>query len=768
MAILYYVDGGGNYIGAFEGSHGIDVSAYTSVPSAPVHYLDVWNGVSWSLYSAPDDIVLGFKRVVVSGQSDIVADATIDTLTIAAGSNITLTTNASTDTMTIAAASAGVPTTITVADTTDTTSYIALFESATGDLAPKTDAGATYNAATGVLTAAGFSGPLTGNVTGNISGTSGSTTGNAATVTTNANLTGVITSTGNATVVGTLTTAVVPDSSNKRYVTDAHLTILGNTSNTNTGDQTSVSGNAGTATALQNARTIGGVSFDGTANIVPQTITSADEASDTTCFPLFITASGTQSLQPKNNTGLTYNSSTNNLTATTFTGALSGNATTSTNTTGNSATVTTNANLTGDVTSSGNATTIGAGKVTEAMQVLADNATNNSSTSKHGYLLKLNNSATQFMNGQGAWATPVGSTPTLGLNTGTASITIDGTDQAKIVELTGSTARTFLITAAATLGANWWCIVINNSTAELTLDGNGSELDGLANYICYPGEMRLIQCTGVVLNSYVLKPFDTGIRTATFNFILPPGYSTIQGYLWGSGASGGKGATNGGGGGGGACVPFTIRTSTIGAAGTSTTCTVGAGGASQTTANTAGNAGNSSTFGTLFTSYGGGRGGGSSSGAGGGGGGSGYNSVGATVVSGVGGNATTTTAGTGGVSWANQTATVAATAGLLFSGGGGNQGGSIYGGGGGAAGAAGNQSANAAGYSTYGGGGGGGAGSTAGSTGGISQFGGSGGAGATGANNATGGTTPAGGGGGCITGNSGAGADGGFRLMGVA
>lgn len=41
----------------------------------------------------------------------------------------------------------------------------------------------------------------------------------------------------------------------------------GSSSGTNTGDQTSVTGNAGTATALQNARTIGGVSFNGTANI---------------------------------------------------------------------------------------------------------------------------------------------------------------------------------------------------------------------------------------------------------------------------------------------------------------------------------------------------------------------------------------------------------------------------------------------------------------------------------------------------------------------
>lgn len=63
------------------------------------------------------------------------------------------------------------------------------------------------------------------------------------------------------------TTADIADSTDKRYVTDAQLVVIGNTSGTNTGDQTSVTGNAGTATALQNARTIGGVSFDGTANI---------------------------------------------------------------------------------------------------------------------------------------------------------------------------------------------------------------------------------------------------------------------------------------------------------------------------------------------------------------------------------------------------------------------------------------------------------------------------------------------------------------------
>lgn len=79
----------------------------------------------------------------------------------------------------------------------------------------------------------------------------------------------------------TLTTALT--------VNTGTVTITGNVANTsvltigagavsisgsNTGDQTTVSGNAGTATALQNARTIGGVSFDGTANITVSTATA--------------------------------------------------------------------------------------------------------------------------------------------------------------------------------------------------------------------------------------------------------------------------------------------------------------------------------------------------------------------------------------------------------------------------------------------------------------------------------------------------------------
>ena len=52
--------------------------------------------LSWGL--AGDN---AFKTIAVSGQSDVVADTTADTLTLAAGAGIALTTNASTDTITI-------------------------------------------------------------------------------------------------------------------------------------------------------------------------------------------------------------------------------------------------------------------------------------------------------------------------------------------------------------------------------------------------------------------------------------------------------------------------------------------------------------------------------------------------------------------------------------------------------------------------------------------------------------------------------------------
>ena len=107
------------------------------------------------------------------------------------------------------------------------------------------------------------------------SGTAGPTGAagpNIITVATKTSLTGLLTGNGANVSAVPATTASIAASVDKNYVTNAQQTVLRNTSNTNTGDQTTITGNAGTATALATARTINGVAFDGTANI---TITAA-------------------------------------------------------------------------------------------------------------------------------------------------------------------------------------------------------------------------------------------------------------------------------------------------------------------------------------------------------------------------------------------------------------------------------------------------------------------------------------------------------------
>ena len=141
-----------------------------------------------------------------------------------------------------------------------------------------------------------------------------------------------------------------------------------------------VTGNASTATTLATSRTIGGVAFDGAANInlpgvnatgnqdttgtaaIATDITAvANNSTDETTYLTFVdAATGVQGIET--DTGLTYNPSSGLLTAAGFAGPLTGNADT----------VTTNANLTGHVTSSGNATTLGAFTVAQLSSALSD------------------------------------------------------------------------------------------------------------------------------------------------------------------------------------------------------------------------------------------------------------------------------------------------------------------------------------------------------------------------------------------------------------
>lgn len=275
-----------------------------------------------------------FSTIAISGQSDVVADTTSDTLTLVAGSGITLTTNAATDTITITSTASGSGD--VVGPASSTANAAVRFSGTTGKLVK--DSNVTIADTTGDITAgkyntvaiSGSATPAltvtgTASISGSNTGDQTSVTGNAGTATalqTARTINGVsFDGTANITVTaaaGTLTgttlasgvtassltsfgtspsfvtpnigvatattvnkvTLTAPATGSTLTIADGQtLTVNGSAtitngthSGTNTGDQTSVSGNAGTATALQTARTINGVSFDGTANI---TVTAA-------------------------------------------------------------------------------------------------------------------------------------------------------------------------------------------------------------------------------------------------------------------------------------------------------------------------------------------------------------------------------------------------------------------------------------------------------------------------------------------------------------
>lgn len=93
----------------------------------------------------------------------------------------------------------------------------------TANKAVKRDASGNF--AAGAITAT-FTGNLTGNVTGNTSGSSGSCTGNAATVTTNANLTGDVTSVGNATTIAKVSPHIITTTCHQDATSSTSFVVL--------------------------------------------------------------------------------------------------------------------------------------------------------------------------------------------------------------------------------------------------------------------------------------------------------------------------------------------------------------------------------------------------------------------------------------------------------------------------------------------------------------------------------------------------------------
>ena len=271
--------------------------------------------------------------------------------------------------------------TATANNSADETVYLTFVDGATGSQGIETDTGLNYNPNSGVLTTTSVTGNLTGNVTGNTSGTSGSTTGNAATATAlqtarniggvsfdgtgNIDLPGVNAAgnqntSGNATTATTATTATnVTATANNTADETVYLTFVdgatggqgietdtglnynpssgvltttsvtgnltGNVTGNVSGTAGSATGNAATATALQTARNIGGVSFDGTGNIDLPGVNAAgnQNTSGSSASTTGNAATATALATARNINGVSFDG-TGNITVTAAAGTLSG------------------------------------------------------------------------------------------------------------------------------------------------------------------------------------------------------------------------------------------------------------------------------------------------------------------------------------------------------------------------------------------------------------------------------------------------------------
>jgi hypothetical protein len=311
---------------------------------------------------------------------------------------------------------------------------------------------------TGILKSTTTTGALTIAVGADFPTLNQNTTGTAATFT--GSLTGDVVSTGMATTVGKI---------NGTSLAGLSTGILKNTTTTGVPSiaiaadfptlNQSTSGNAATATSATSATT----ATNATNGATVSTSTSSSY------FPLFA-ASSTNSNQPFNlGTGLTFNPSTNNLTTTTFTGALTGNVTgTAANVTSTTnSTLTTLSGLTtasslvtvGTIaTGTWNATAIGTAKggTGQTSVIVAPTA-----STYAGWDANKNFSANNHISLSTSTATAASTT----------TLTVASTE---VQAFTGSTTQTVVLPAVSTLVLGTQFTIINQSTGVVTVQSSGA------------------------------------------------------------------------------------------------------------------------------------------------------------------------------------------------------------------------------------------------------------------------------------------------------
>lgn len=140
--------------------------------------------------------------------------------------------------------------------------------------------------------------------------------------------------------------------------------------------------------------------------------------------------------------------------------------------------------------------------ITEAMQTLANNTTNNVSITKHGYAPILPNDATKYLDGTGAWSVPAGG--------GGSSVTMAGdvtgaSNACTVAKINGVTLGTTTATSANVLIADGTSWVTRAISGDITIGNTGVTAIGaskvtnsmLAGSIAY----SKLSLTGAILNA---------------------------------------------------------------------------------------------------------------------------------------------------------------------------------------------------------------------------------------------------------------------------
>lgn len=125
-------------------------------------------------------------------------------------------------------------------------------------------------------------------------------------------------------------------------------------------------------------------------------------------------------------------------------------------------------------------------------------------------------------------------------------------DRQKILHFSSASNATLTLTAAATLGNGWFCLIRNGGNTDWTLDPSGAELvAGQSTLVVKPGFTGWLRCDGTAFDVLWIKRRTYGapaLVTSSGTYTVPADTYVIREYACGAGSAGT--VANGGAGGG--------------------------------------------------------------------------------------------------------------------------------------------------------------------------------------------------------------------------